>query len=227
MRSFFSFSLTSVLTYFVLGLVISDTVKSEPVAIVEDVSVEVTALQFMDIVEEGQIITLEDGQSITLGFLNSCTRESITGGIVTVGYEESQVSGGSVERELVDCDGGDLQLSKGQKQSAGVIVFRKAPTKKTKVRRPQRILYGVSPLIKLLDDQASKGVTMTLNRLDGIEERYVINVTDGVVDLLRENIRLDPGGLYVAAVGDHDVVFKISPLATNEGSSVLSRLLAF
>ena len=227
MQSIFRLLLTCVPIFIILSLITPITVISAPVAIVEDVSEEVITPQFMDIVEEGQVIILETGQSITLGFLSSCKREIITGGTVTVGRDESQVSGGLVERELVDCDGGDLQLSKGQKESAGVIVFRKVPTKGSKKHKPQRILYGVSPMIKLLGVKASKSVTMTLDRVDGVEESYVINVTEGVVDLLKKNIRLEPGGLYVAAVGDHNVVFRISPLANSKDNSVLSRLLAF
>jgi hypothetical protein len=197
------------------------------VAVVEDVSFDTGELQFMDLLELGQVIKLDAGQSVTLGYLSSCTRETITGGTITVGSEASKVSGGSLERELVDCDGGNLQLSAGQSQAAGVSVFRMAPTKVSNAPKPQRILYSVYPLIRFVNQTPPTSVTILLERLGSEEESYSIDVTNGVADLAQENIALEPGGLYVAIAGDRKVVFRISPLASRTGGSVLGRLLAF
>ncbi len=224
------FACLSALPAFVVALVFSiDAVAAEstPVAVVEDVSAEVADLQFMDLLEQGRVIKLGDGQSVTLGYLRSCTREIAVGGTLTVGRDASQITGGSIERELVDCDGGDLQLSAGQRQSAGAIVFRKAPTKGANVPKPQRILYGVSPLIRFLEDPAPTSVTILLERLDGGKDRHAIDVSNGVVDLAKKNIVLEPGGLYIAAAGNRKVVFRISPVASRTGGTVLGRLLAF
>ena len=201
--------------------------EKTPVAVVEDVSAGAADLQFMDLLEQGRVIKLGDGQNITLGYLRSCTREIVTGGTITVGRDASEVAGGAIERELVDCDGGDLQLSSGQLQTAGAIVFRRAPTKGAKTPKPQRILYGVSPLIRFLNDPPLTSVTILLERLDGEKDRHAIDVANSVVDLAEKNIVLEPGGLYIATVGDRKVVFRISPVASREGVSVLGRLLAF
>ena len=198
-----------------------------PVAVDEDISVEMDDLQFMDLLEQGRVIKLGDGQSVTLGYIRSCTREIISGGTITVGRDKSNVAGGAIERELVDCDGGDLQPSAGQLQTAGAIVFRKAPTKGGNKPKPQRILYGVSPLIRFLGDQTPTSVTILLERLDGKKDRYTIKITNSVIDLSDKNIMLEPGGLYVATAGDRKVVFRISPVASRTGGSVLGRLLAF
>ena len=201
--------------------------ETGPVAVVEDVSFETGELQFMDLLELGRVFKLDAGQSVTLGYLSSCTRETITGGTITVGSEASKVSGGAVERELVDCDGGDLQLSTGQSQTAGAIVFRKAPTKGKSKPKPQRILYSVSPLIRFVNETPPTSVTIFLERLDGKKEQHTIDIINGVADLARENIVLEPGGLYIATAGDRKVVFRISPVASRAGVSVLGRLLAF
>ena len=79
--------------------------EKTPVAVVEDVSAGAADLQFMDLLEQGRVIKLGDGQNITLGYLRSCTREIVTGGTITVGRDASEVAGGAIERELVDCDG--------------------------------------------------------------------------------------------------------------------------
>jgi hypothetical protein len=201
--------------------------ETGPVAIVEDVSFDASELQFMDLLELGRVIKLNAGQSVTLGYLSSCTREIITGGTITVGSKESKVSGSSMERELVDCDGGDLQLSTGQSQAAGAIVFRKAPTKGKSKPKPQRILYGVSPLIRFVNEAPLTTATILLERLDGKQEQHTIDIINGVADLARKNIALEPGGLYIVTAGDRKVVFRISPVASRAGVSVLGRLLAF
>ena len=198
-----------------------------PVAVVEDVSFDTSELQFMDLLDQGRVIKLNAGQSVTLGYLSSCTRETITGGTITIGSEGSKVSGGSMERELVDCDGGDLQLTSGQSQTAGAIVFRKAPTKGARAPKPQRILYGVSPLIRFVSETPPTSVTISLERLDGNKEHHTIDIANGVADLAQKNISLEPGGLYVAIAGNRKVVFRISPVASRAGGSVLGRLLAF
>lgn len=50
----------------------------------------------MDYVEPGQVIRLGAADGLVLGYLKSCWRETITGGTVTVGTEQSQVAGGEV-----------------------------------------------------------------------------------------------------------------------------------
>ena len=49
-------------------------------------------------VETGKIITLGQHDSIVLGYLNSCTEETITGGTVKVGVDQSEVQSGLVAR---------------------------------------------------------------------------------------------------------------------------------
>ena len=116
-----------------------------------------------------------------------------------------------MERELVDCDAGDLQLTTGQSQTAGAIVFRKAPTKGARAPKPQRILYVVSPLIRFVSETPPTSVTISLERLDGNKEHHTIDIANGVA---QKNISLEPGGLYVAIAGDRKVVFRISPVAS-------------
>lgn len=82
-----------------------------PVAIIEDIQASNTGLLFMDYVNEGQVIKLGKEESITLGYLLSCQRETITGGTVTIGEQQSKVSKGRLLREEVECSGGQAKLS--------------------------------------------------------------------------------------------------------------------
>jgi hypothetical protein len=78
-----------------------------------------------------------------------------------------------------------------------------------------------------VNETTPANVTILLERLDGKKEQHTIDITNGVADLARENIALEPGGLYIATSGDRKVVFRISPVARRAGGSVLGRLLAF
>src|SRR5262249_48140781 len=60
-----------------------------PAAVVEEIQGGVPGIAFMDYVEPGQII-LSAHDRIVLGYLKSCWRETISGGTVTVGPEQSE-----------------------------------------------------------------------------------------------------------------------------------------
>ena len=104
-----------------------------PVAIVEDVSGTVNGVELLEYVDSGRSIKLGAKGTLVLGYLNSCVRETINGGSVTVGKEQSTVQGGKVSRERVECDGGNLQLTHEQANNTAVMVFRKAPRAKMAV----------------------------------------------------------------------------------------------
>ena len=79
---------------------------ADPVAIVEEVTAAKPTVQFMDYVSSGTVIRLRASDSLVLGYIRSCWRETIRGGVVKVGLLQSTVTGGSVTRQKVECDGG-------------------------------------------------------------------------------------------------------------------------
>jgi hypothetical protein len=90
----------------IAGAVMATSAASaaSPVALIEDLSGNPAALEVMDYLETGQVIRLGARETLVLSYLNSCTRETITGGTVTVGTEQSEVVSGKVERTKVRCD---------------------------------------------------------------------------------------------------------------------------
>ena len=82
-----------------------------PSAIVESVKGQVAGAEFMDYVRPGQVIKLGANGSIVLAYLASCLRETITGGVVIVGADESRVSLGDISREKPVCDTAQIQVS--------------------------------------------------------------------------------------------------------------------
>jgi hypothetical protein len=192
-----------------------------PVAIVEEVSDSVKGIEFMEYVDRGRNIKLGSKGMLILGYLRSCVRETINGGSVTVGKEQSTVQGGKVTRERVECDGGKLQLTLEQASKSAVIVFRKAP--RAKKAAPPHKLYGTAPLIR-----AQKGVReISIQRIDrpGKAMRYA--VVNRVVDLAAKGMNLERRGVYRVRSGKRKVVIRIDANATPGAGPLVGRLISF
>lgn len=188
----------------------------EPVAIVEALTAEGTGLRFMDYVEEGRVINLGPGATITLGYLASCRLEQIRGGRIVVGREQSTVENGEVRRERVDCDGGAIKLSASEADKSGVMVFRRPPKRRL-------TLYGASPVVLL----SGAGGSIIIERLDKAGAQLTLAVEGRFVDLAGSGTTLVPGGIYRATVGNVALEFQIDPLARPGPSPVVGRLLRF
>jgi hypothetical protein len=194
------------------------------VALVEDVNSKTAGVEFMDYLQVGKQIRLGKQDTLVLSYLKSCWQESINGGTVTVGAEQSDVAGGKVERRKVDCDAGKLQLTAQQAgQSAGMVVRDLKPPA---APAPQIILFGSSPIVEI-----KGGGTLTIERLDQPGERVEIAVAGPLLlkgrfyDLARAGKSLAPGGTYRATAGGRQIVFKVDPGAKPGASPMIGRLL--
>jgi len=195
------------------------------VALVEEINSKSAGLQSMDYVATGKQIRLGKQDTLVLSYLRSCWRETIAGGTVTVGTEQSDVADGTIERQKIDCDGGRLILTAQQaSQSAGMVV--RGLGAKPAVPEPQVTLFGTSPLVEI-----KGGGVIFIERLDQPGERQKIDtsgqqlVKGAFYDFAGANRALVPGGVYRASTGTRQVVFKIDPGAKPGASPVLGRLL--
>ena len=193
-----------------------------PVALVEEVRGHPADVEFMDYVRASKVIRLGPRELIVLSYLASCWRETITGGTVTVGTEQSDVQGGKVARAKVPCDGGRISLTPGQaNQSAGTI-FRS-----TTLEAPLT-LYGVSPVV-----DATAGDALLIVRTDQRGEHHLTTMPKrpgtqrSYLDLARVRMILTPGGTYRASIGTREIVFRVDPAARSSGVPIISRLLRF
>jgi hypothetical protein len=93
-------------------------------ALVEDFSAPRPGLEAMDYLNAGQTVRLGVGERLVLNYLRSCSRETIVGGVVAIGAGQSTVSGGTVTREMAECNGGKGLLTAAQSANSGVMVFR-------------------------------------------------------------------------------------------------------
>ncbi len=197
-------------------------VAQAPVAVVEDVRGTPAGVEFMDYVSAGKVIRLGPSDAIVLGYVKSCWRETISGGTVTIGAEQSTVQDGKVERVKVACDGGKIQLTAQQADKAGGMVFRDRP------RAPQLTLHGSSPLI-----EAKGGGMLVIERIDKPGERHEVTIAaenllrGAFYDFAKGDKQLTAGGTYRATLGAQQILFKVDQFAKPGRTAIIGRLLRF
>ena len=202
------------------------------VALVEDVAGSSAGVEFMDYVEPGKVIRLNPQDAIVLNYLYSCVRETITGGVITVGREHSDVQSGKVERMSTPCDAGRMLLTAQlASQSAATVVRSLEKQEQSKLpSSPQFILYGLSPLIEL----GGGGGTVEISRLDKAGEHHVLKIgtpqslRSAYYDFASEGKALSAGGVYQATLAGptkQSVTFKIDPSAKPGKGPIAGRLL--
>ena len=192
----------------------------ELVAIVEDSEGDTGDVQLFDMVEAGTVITLGSGGRLVLGYLRSCWRETIAGGEVTVGVEQSVVKRGRVFRERVECDGGSLILSDALSDKSGAMAYRAAPGDDS-AAPPQVILFSLTPAFRY----SGAATEVAVQRLDSAAPPIAVPVQGGAADMAKTTLRLAPGGHYRASAGEAQVTFAVDPLAEAEGGPLIGRIV--
>lgn len=198
-----------------------------PAAIVEDVTDRTTGVEFMDYVPAGKVIKLGATGKLVLGYLKSCWRETISGGTVIVGAEQSEIQGGTAERVKVACEAAKMQLTAELASKSGAMVFREGPQRANPARtpKPNFTLYGQSPLVEI-----AKGSTVVIERVDQPGERYEITDRGPLVrgvfyDFAQDNKTLAPAGIYTATWGSVKVTFQVDPGAQPGRAPAAGRLI--
>jgi hypothetical protein len=198
-----------------------------PAAIVEDVQGKVDGIAFMDYVAPGKIIKLGPKASITLSYLKSCQRETISEGVVLVGAEQSTVQLGEVRREKVPCDTNAAKLSDREANQSAATTFR-TMREDAKGAAPAKLptLYGTAPLV-----QAKSGSTLVIERTDGKEPTISVPLKSEIMvggkfyDFARAGKALTPGGSYLAILGAKRYAFQVDASATSSPTPIVGRLL--
>ncbi len=194
-------------------------VAQEPVAIVENAAGSAPVLQLFDTLHEGQEIVLEDGGSLEIGYFASCIRESIDGGRVVVGKEQSAISGGAVTRETVACAGGQATLADSEAAQSGALVLR-APPSDGKAE-PLK-LFSATPVFLL---PGANGGELVIRRIDRKAADIVVAFEGASLDLAEGKQALRLGGFYEARFGTRALQFEIDPRARYSGGPLIGRLV--
>jgi hypothetical protein len=197
----------------------SDQALAQPVAIVEDAQGEGVPVQIMELLEEGAVIELPKGTSIVLGYLGSCLREHIAGGKATVGADQSEVTGGEVTRETIQCQSASASPT-SQSGEAGALIFRGGPESPD---FPPKI-SDINPAFLL--DGVTEG-TLIIERIDREEAVRELAGPGPLFDTLDQADPLSRGGHYRAHLGDRETEFKIDRYAGLTTVPALERLVRF
>jgi hypothetical protein len=193
-----------------------------PVAVVEDVTGGTAGVEFMDYLSPGKVIRLGPGDQLVLGYMKSCWRESIKGGVVTVGTEQSKVEAGSVDRARIKCNGGHMQLSAEQADKSGALSFRTAP----KPQASQRTIHGLAPIVEVRG-----GGRLQIERVDQPGERHEFEVPAAKLlrgaffDLAEAGVSLQPGGQYRVRFASRETTFRVAPDAQAGAVPIIARLV--
>ena len=91
-------------------IVICEATAKPLAAIVEDVDPRISSVALMDYLEPGRTLVLGAQGWIEIGYFASCTREKVVGGVVRIGVDRSEVSGGQVDRRQVECDSENIAV---------------------------------------------------------------------------------------------------------------------
>lgn len=199
--------------------------QGKQAAVVEDLAGKVAGVEVFDFLEPGQTITLPAGARLVLGYMQSCTRETITGaGSVTIGESGSKVAGARLQQEQLKCAAAN-QLALGQAGKSAAMVFRGQPgsgRKKAEIPQPSAVLMYTAPAFAV----AQPG-QLTIERLDVAETVQVFQVSGKLFDYGKTGKKLDAGGYYRVELNGKSAVFHIS-LDAGEGSGpLLLRLVRF
>ena len=198
-----------------------------PVALVEEVQGKVTGAEFMDYLAPKTVIKVAAGGSVTISYMKSCQRETISGlGTVIVGTEESFVQFADVKREKTDCDSNQSHATTKATSEAAATVLRSVSSDKSgSTIKTQLTLYGTSPMV----EAKGKG-TLVVERLDVRGERQQVELTGNQAkgkfyDFAGTNSPLTPGGIYSASFGTSKVVFLVDAKAKPGPTPIVGRLI--
>lgn len=187
-----------------------------PLALVEAVEDAPDAgIEFLDYVYAGQTIRLGSGGVLVLSYLDSCVRETIRGGRVRVAAGGSLVNGGSVDTEVLECQGAATIVT-ADASEAGGAVKRVTPFKAEEWREVS--LRSGQPIFKWRSDRKDEAVTVTVVYLDARPVRIIwqATTTKAYISYPAEAPPLKAGMPYLAQVDAsggrrQSAVFSIDP----------------
>jgi hypothetical protein len=199
--------------------------QAQQAAVVEDLSGPVAGVEVFDFLSPGKTLTLPAGARLVLGYMNSCTRETVTGaGTVTIGESGSKVAGAKLQTEQLKCAAAN-QLAQGQAGKSAAMVFRGQPgsgRKRAEIPQPSAVLMYTAPAFQVV-----KPGQLTIERLDVAETVQVFQVNGKLFDYGKTGKKLDAGGYYRVELNGKSTIFHISLDAGEGAGPLLMRLVRF
>ena len=206
---------------FSLMLLFSTSAIAAPVAIVEELNAPSAGLEIMDFVSEGQTIKLGASEKLVLGYMQSCVRETITGGTITIATKQSTVNGGQLVREDVPCANRKADLDGQVAGKSGAMAFRGSRSD-VGLSTPDYVIMGTSPVF-VFDSPAA---SITITRIDRKGETYQFPVEGKFIDTSKQRLQLQRGATYKAEISE-DVfkTFKVDTRASHRPDAIVNRMI--
>lgn len=193
-----------------------------PAAIVEEIDAPDSAIQAFDYLWAGDVVDLGADNVLVLGYLSSCHRETIVGGQVKVGREQSDTDNSMVHRQKVPCDPIVASLTAAQAGESGAVVLRKPDGEP--LESPQSIrIYSTAPIFKTPQPAAE----IVVRRLDRTAPDVVLKPDGPTLDTAGSATTFAPGGRYEARAGDASRVFEVDQDSHAGNGPAVSRLISF
>lgn len=193
-------------------------------AIIESIDPPRDDVRAFDLLAQGTVIELQQGDTLMLGYMASCMHEEIIGGKVTVGADQSTVEGGSVKRDAVSCNGSiDPDSAAGANEAAVVAIRSMGVANAAGVR----VVPALQPVFVLPEGAVPADPSLVIQRIDREESAIRVTLFGRTLDLRQTGMKLTPGGLYSAICGDHKVAFKIADNAGVTKVVTLQRVVRF
>ena len=194
------------------------------VAIVEDTSGNVAGVEPLDLLREGKTIALAPDAGLIISYLNSCQRENIRGGKVTIGKAQSDIVGGIVARVRLACDPVALDLSPEQANQSATLVFRADETiSGDPVAAQAKFVTATRQPLVIAPDLNE----VTLEDLRHVGTKWSVKVVKGIADLTADREPLDQGGVYRVLGGGKALTFRVGKEATAAPLPLLKRVIRF
>ena len=189
--------------------------QAPAVAILEEIEGASGTHEAFDELRAGDRLELGANGRAVIGYFGSCARETIDGGTIVIGKDQSQVQGSKVMRETIACEATQLVLTEQEAGTSATVVFRGPPWEKW----VRQVVPSPSPVV------LASGKSLQVKRLDEDEQPVTLPLKNGRVDLSAENVALTPGGYYELTSGKKQMVIKIDPAATPDPLPPMSRLV--
>ncbi len=125
----------------------------------------------------------------------------------------------SCERETVDCDGGQVGLSRSETEASGVVVFRNDADAAAPLQ-----IFSTTPVFTFVF--AAVGETLELEPRDGVSPALSLPIEGPVMDFQAFGRKLKAGGIYEVLLEDRRVEIKVVFFA-RPGGPLIGRLVRF
>jgi hypothetical protein len=93
------------------AMIVASAAFADPIEVALVESSNSPSIEDMDYLRAGQIFRLAPHETIVLSYMSSCMKETITGGTVIIGVNQSEVRSGNVRRQAGSCYTGKVELT--------------------------------------------------------------------------------------------------------------------